>query len=291
MGYTSYSDASYTEFSRSVAHKSSREIFNDEMHQTMSPDGLQHREARDSDIHPESVPIIVALDVTGSMGYIPKQLIKNDLGKLVGTIIKAGIPDPAVCFLAIGDHISDRGPLQVSQFESGDQELVMWLQRTWLEGWGGGSMEESYPLAWLVAAKHTKIDSWEKRKQKGILVTIGDEKPHSVIQAESLKTILGYKQSRDYTAKELLEMAKEQWDVYHIHAGDGSYHFSQVKELWQELLGQQVVEVPNHTNIAETIARMVISTCAATGEEVGEVVITDEGPKPDAGTVEEPEIL
>lgn len=39
------------------------------------------RECRDSEEHPETTPIIIALDVTGSMGRIPHDLVKNQLPK------------------------------------------------------------------------------------------------------------------------------------------------------------------------------------------------------------------
>lgn len=37
------------------------------------------RECRDSEEHPESLPIIIALDVTGSMGMVPHSLITGGL--------------------------------------------------------------------------------------------------------------------------------------------------------------------------------------------------------------------
>ena len=40
------------------------------------------RECRDSEEHPETLPIIIALDVTGSMGTVPHKLITGDFLRL-----------------------------------------------------------------------------------------------------------------------------------------------------------------------------------------------------------------
>ena len=125
------------------------------------------RESRDSTSNPNSLPVIIALDVTGSMRTIPHSLVKEGLPNMVGNMIQRGVTDPAILFLGIGDHTCDDAPLQVGQFESGDEELDLWLTRTWLEGHGGGNNGESYLLAWYFAAKHTITDAWEKRGQKG----------------------------------------------------------------------------------------------------------------------------
>lgn len=76
------------------------------------------REARDSEEHPNSFPIIIALDVTGSMGRIPYELITEGFPKLMKKIMDEGVQDLQVCFVGIGDHYTDRAPIQVGQFES-----------------------------------------------------------------------------------------------------------------------------------------------------------------------------
>ena len=157
----------------------------------MTTVGLDFRESRDSEEHPKSVAIMIGLDVTGSMGSVPEHLVKHGLPHMMDEIIKAGEPDPQVLFMGIGDHEFDRSPLQVGQFESSDELLDKWLMDTYLEGGGGGNDGESYMLAWYFAARHTKIDCWEKRKEKGFLFTIGDEHNLPSIPGPVLEKIMG----------------------------------------------------------------------------------------------------
>ncbi|MDR7209606.1 hypothetical protein [Flavobacterium piscis] len=239
--------------------KSAGEIFTQNSlrmaHESMNPNGITFREARDSEVHPNSVPIILGLDVTGSMGHIPHELIKEGLPKLMGGIIQGGVPDPALLFLGIGDHECDRYPLQVGQFESGDEELDMWLTRTYIEGGGGGNGGESYLLAWYFAAFHTKTDAFEKRGQKGLLFTVGDEPNLGTLPASAIKEIMGQGQ-QTYTALELLKEAQKHYEVYHISV----LHSDQAVRAnvaWKELLGENCLSIEDHREIPNIITKLI----------------------------------
>jgi hypothetical protein len=241
------------------ASKSANEIFEQNAkrmaHESMNPNGIKFREARDSAVHPNSVPIILGLDVTGSMGHIPHELIKEGLPKLMGGIIQGGVPDPALLFLGIGDHECDGYPLQVGQFESGDEELDMWLTRTYIEGGGGGNAGESYLLAWYFAAFHTRTDAFEKRNQKGLLFTIGDEPNLQVLPAAAIKEIMGQGQ-QTYTSIELLDEVKKRYEVYHISV----LHSDQAiraNAAWKDLLGQNCISIENHQDIPIVVKNII----------------------------------
>lgn len=224
-------------------------------HPSMNPNGVVFRESRDSEVHPNSVPIILGLDVTGSMGHIPHELIKDGLPKLMGGIIQGGVPDPALLFLGIGDHECDGYPLQIGQFESGDEELDMWLTRTYIESGGGGNAGESYLLAWYFAAFHTKTDAFEKRNQKGLLFTVGDEPTLKVLPASSIKEIMGSGQ-QTYTHLDLLEEVKKRYDVYHISV----LHSDQAiiaDKGWKDLLGQNCLSITDHKEIPNIIKDII----------------------------------
>ena len=260
MGYSNWSDDAYTNLSSSkgYAHKSADDIFAKAASSDMLPMNLGIRESRDSDIHPESIAVIVALDETGSMGRIPEDIVKNELPTLMNTIIDNGIPHPQVLFCGIGDHISDRSPLQVGQFESGTEELDKWLSSVYLEGNGGGQCMESYLLAWLVAGRHTSIDCFEKRNEKGFLFTIGDEKSWDTLSADKLKDLLGYAQSEELNDKQLLEEAQRLYNVYHIHINEASYRDDpEVLGYWKEMLGERLIVLDDYNAVCETIATLI----------------------------------
>ena len=224
-------------------------------HESMNPKGVTFREARDSEVHPNSLPIILGLDVTGSMGHIPHDLVKEGLPKLMGGIIEGGVPDAALLFLGIGDHECDAYPLQVGQFESGDKELDMWLTRTYIESGGGGNAGESYLLAWYFAAFHTQTDAFEKRGQKGLLFTIGDEPNLKVLPAVAIKEIMGSGE-QSYTDLELLAEAKKRYEVYHISVLHSTR--AQTAEIgWKEVLGENCISVEDYKIIPDVIKTIV----------------------------------
>lgn len=52
------------------------------------------RESRDSNEHPETTPIIIALDVTGSMRRTPHEMIKDNFPKLMDALMQLGVKRP-----------------------------------------------------------------------------------------------------------------------------------------------------------------------------------------------------
>lgn len=219
--------------------------------------GKPVRESRDSDEHPESLPIAVIFDVTGSMGGIPRTL-QTKLANLMDVVIaKANVKDPQVLVGAVGDTHSDQYPFQVGQFES-DNRFDEQLRNIILEGNGGGQVMESYALAYRFAADHTSTDSFEKRGKKGYFFTMGDEASWPVVTAQEVKQIFGVDASGDETVEELLARAQETWEVYHLYSMDGSYpDRTDIHDKWRKLLGERFVKVDDSSLVCEIIAGIV----------------------------------
>lgn len=258
-GFYSYSSASDRSYKLRSSNVSREEIFhNRSIDKDMVIKG-KIRESCDGEDHPNSFPIIIALDETGSMGLVPENLIKEGFPEIMRKIMDNGIADPQVCFVGIGDDDSDDYPIQVGQFESSDELTEKWLKAIYLEGRGGGNNKEDYTMAYYFAARHTKIDSFLKRNKKGVLITIGDDACNKVLTKKTLDEQFGNAEG-DVTTSSILEEAKQQWDVYHINLMDYQGITPRVKDSWEKLLGDHVINTENGSgkDIPDIIAGIVL---------------------------------
>jgi hypothetical protein len=242
----------------------------------MEPVGVTYRESCDSDEHPNSTPIILGLDVTGSMGSVLETVSKK-LNTLITEIYdREPVKDPQIMIMAFGDVECDRHPLQVSQFES-DIRIAEQLNDVYFERGGGGNDGESYTLPWYFAARHTKIDSFEKRGKKGFLFTMGDEPYLTNISKKAIKKFVGDDIQADLTAEELLTEVSRQYEVYHLMIEEGCgmrMRGSNVVDQWTNLLGQRAILVSDCTKIPEIIVSILE---VAAGKDAKEVIDSWDG--------------
>lgn len=261
MGSGSFDAGSYRAYSASTVGKRTEEVYSArKMENKLNPFGVAMRESRDSADNPKSTPIIVGLDVTGSMGMIADVIAREGLGTLfTGILDRKPVTNPHVMFMGIGDANYDQAPLQVSQFEA-DNRIVEQLTQLWLEKGGGGNCFESYNLPWYFAAFHTVHDSMEKRGKRGYLFTVGDEEAPAPLTRSQIKTIFGDDIQADMSTKDLLELAQRSYDVYHIIIEEGSHArraLDRVVGSWTDLLGQRVIKLSDHKRLAETIVSAI----------------------------------
>ncbi|MBQ1489057.1 MAG: hypothetical protein IIZ41_09915 [Lachnospiraceae bacterium] len=221
MGGGSYKASDWTKLktSRKIDSSSVDQIFKSrKMDDKFNPKFIQVREARDSEEHPNSTPIAIGVDVTGSMGYLSSEIIKNSLNELMKKLYSTKlVEDPQLMFAAIGDT-TDEAPLQVTQFES-DIRIAEQLMELWIEGAGGDSPED-YQLLWYFLAKHTDIDCFNKRGKKGFCFTIGDAAFHDSVTGGNIKAIFN-DDAKLYRTSELAKMASEKYELFHIDLNAG----------------------------------------------------------------------
>lgn len=222
MGCGSYtaSDWSRLKETRSIDRSSVNELFkNKTLLDKFNPRFISMRESRDNDEHPNSTPIAIGVDVTGSMGYLSEEIIKNSLNELMKKLYASNvIPDPQLMFAAIGDVVDD-APLQVTQFES-DIRIAEQLLELWLEGRGGDGPED-YALFWYFLANHTETDSMKKRNNKGFAFTIGDAPNHPDLKAEDILNVFG-DQHKTLTIDDAVAECEEKYNLFHIMIGGTS---------------------------------------------------------------------
>ena len=241
----------------------------------LDPKGVKIRECRDSEEHPNTIPVILALDVTGSMGSACAAVAKQ-LDKII-TGLYADVKDVEFMVMGIGDFAYDEAPLQVSQFES-DVRICDQLGKIWFERGGGGNSFESYTAAWYFALRHTDLDCW-KRGKKGIIITMGDEPLNPYLPGRKFNHVFGY-DSQDIDTVDLYKQVTEKFDVYHIiitdREGSAWRWLDQDKKTWGKLLDGQHLFDKKSDELPEVIHDIVLAHVDG-AEDTSTVTITEEG--------------
>jgi len=248
MGHGNYSHAAHAAILADRSTKAASEVFAQRgCHGLMNPHGLKMRESRDSAEHPDSLGIVFALDVTGSMGDIPRMLAQRDLPNFMKTLQACRIADPQILFMALGDATSDKAPLQVGQFESTAELMDQWLTWSFLEGGGGGTGSESYELAFYTLAQHTDLDCWAKRRKRGYLMMTGDELPYPAVSRHQVQALIGEHLDEDIPIEEAIAAAAETYNLFFLIPD--LQRRKRCERRWRELLGDHVIcmESPDDT--------------------------------------------
>ena len=206
----------------------------------LDPKNFKIRECLDTEEHPNTVPVILALDVTGSMGSSCKETAET-LGIIMTNLYKK-YKDIEFCVMGIGDLAYDWVPIQMSQFES-DVRIAEALDNIYIEGGGGGNRYESYTAAWWMALNRTKLDC-HNRGKKGIIITLGDEPMNPYLPADKLKDATGDPVQADINTPELYEEASKKFDIYHIAVGDLAnmykHYAMEIAGTFGQLLGDRL---------------------------------------------------
>lgn len=261
MGHGNWSRTDWSRYAASSVHGRSRaELFGARgMKDEYDPAQIDVRESRDSAENPEATPIIIGVDVTGSMGVLAEELVVRGLNETFTALIdRKPVSDPHVMAMAIGDAFCDRAPLQVTQFEA-DLRIVEQLRQLWLEGGGGGNRGESYCLAHVFAGLKTIHDAKEKRGKRGFLFTVGDEPVLDGVERDQLARVLGVEARRGVSGREAVRLASEAYEVFHIIV-DGSYarrNMREVRRSWEKILPERVIYLPDPAKLAETIVGII----------------------------------
>lgn len=277
MGSGSYSKDDFISYSsatkRDVAFDSLGRITNsyseqDVFKQTSLSSALNPynimRECCDTEEHPNTIPVILALDVTGSMGSASLEVAKS-LNVIMENLYK-NIKDIEFCIMGIGDMAYDRCPVQMSQFES-DIRIAENVDAIYHEHGGGGNSYESYSLAWYMGLHHTSLDCW-KRDKKGIIITLGDENLNPYIPIVGYRSTimgtLGDDVQGTIETKDLYEEASKKFDIYHIHVSHSRSSDMRERDAvatFSDVIGVDNVKVATLETLSDTIVDIIVRTC------------------------------
>ena len=256
MGGGSYSSSSFSTYARTrgfsydslsdrvVGHAYTSRSMKD----SLNPKN-KIRECCNSTEHPNTVPVILALDVTGSMGAAC-----DECAAALSSIMKElynRFDDVELMVMGVGDFECDDAPLQVSQFES-DVRIAEQLDDVYIERGGGGNQYESYTAPWWYGLYRTKLDCYDKQGLKGIIITMGDEPLNPSLPKDTMLKYFGFANDESdgqyaFDTKELYQKASEKFDIYHISVDDlssaygrrkNSTYTEKVDESFKNVLGQ-----------------------------------------------------
>ena len=286
MGCGSFTTSAYAYYNSSLGReydtttlrasvKSVQEAYKQtRLHPSLNPKGVI-RECVNNEEHPNTIPVILALDVTGSMGNACKE-VAEALGVIMVDLYKK-FKDIEICIMGIGDLAYDDAPIQISQFES-DIRIAEALDKVWMEHGGGGNTYESYTAAWYMALRHTKLDC-HKQGRKGIIITMGDEALNPYLPQRELEAVTGDSLQDDVETPDLYEEVSKKFDIFHIAVDDKSssykYHADSINFTFGDLLKDRL-KISSINNLSQTICDCVSESIQGTPVS-SETTVTSEG--------------
>lgn len=268
MGSGSFSVKAYADYNTSVGntynHTTGRldtqEFRTYHLDNSLDPTKFKVRECVNSDEHPNTIPVILALDVTGSMGEACKETAST-LGIIVSNLYNK-IKDVEFCIMGIGDLAYDTAPIQMSQFES-DVRIAESIDKLYMEKGGGGNGYESYTAAWYMGLKRTKLDCFDKQNRKGIIITMDDEPLNPYLPKRGLNRAISATEEADIETNKLYEEASKKFDIFHIAVDSPQdmydYYETLIKNSFTEILGDHF-KISNLDNLARTIEDCIMES-------------------------------
>lgn len=251
MGYGSYSYEAHQAITSSRAGQSAAAVFKGTVvDPKMDPKGVKYRESRDSKDNPNSLGIVFALDISGSMASIPVDIATKQLPGFMKLLTDTRVASPQVLFAALTDVEGDGRPLQVGQFETTAELMDRWLTKCSLKGGG----DELYELAFHFFARHTAMDCWEKRQRKGYLFMTGDEPSNTTLSGPLVKRWLGT-DVQDMTLEAVIAEVRRTFHPFFI-APDRK-RGAGVSAFWTPYLGESFIVLDDPADTCAAAAGLV----------------------------------
>lgn len=267
MGYGSYSLEAHKAIVASRAESTMK--FASVFDPKMNPAATGRRESRDSEAHPDSLAIIFALDVSTSMGAIPRSLATRTLpGFMEATL--SFVASPQILFMAFVDARYWKGQwlaLQVGQFESEAALIDRWLASTYIpEGESPFVIPteyigESYDLAMYFAARHTSIDCLEKRGKRGYFFMTGDEPPFTRLDPAHVRDAIDPQAQEEIALPALVAELARSYEPFFLIPDRARAERDGCEKIYRKLLHERCIVLEDVDDTA-----MVAATLIGVGE-------------------------
>ncbi|KYK25449.1 hypothetical protein AYK26_05935 [Euryarchaeota archaeon SM23-78] len=188
-------------------------------------------------------PLIVAVDVTGSMERWPAEIF--DRLPLLYQTLSQYRPDLEVCFAAIGDAYSDEYPLQINNFGKG-VALEDHINALYPEGGGGGQIHETYELFGHYILNHCKTP----KAKNPFLLIFGDEKFYENVNPDQAEHFMGYRPEKAIESKSMWKNLMQKFNMFYLQKpygwGDNNSITQSVTDTWAEAIGKQrIIALPS----------------------------------------------
>jgi hypothetical protein len=216
-------------------------------------------------------PLIVAVDVTGSMQRWPFEIF--DRLPLLYNTLSQYRSDLEVSFAAIGDGAADRWPLQATEFARG-YSLEDNLKGIYGEG-GGGDEPESYGLFAQWLATHVSTPNAERP----FLIIFGDAPMHPTVPKGQISHFLGDRVKGDVDAIKLFNGVAETWNAWFLRRPGGRKGDGTDKQ-WAKALGpQQVVTMDDEQRAVDYAMGLIARTWGHFGDFKENMAARQDGSK------------
>lgn len=276
INYCSYSKSLGRDYDVNTGRVSGHEFTTRRLDESLDPSKFEVRECVNSEEHPNTIPVILALDVTGSMGNACQETA--EALNVIITNLYEKFKDIEFCVMGIGDLEYDYAPIQMSQFES-DIRIAESLDKIYMEHGGGPNSYESYTSAWYVGLKKTKLDCFDKQGRKGIIITMGDEPLNPVLRKSKINKFANVNEQDDVKTDKLYAEAREKFDIFHIAVDDPGdsyrHHKTSIENTFGQLLGDRY-KVSTINQLAQTIESCISESIQGSQDTSLTGIILDE---------------
>jgi hypothetical protein len=180
-----------------------------------------------------SNPLIVAVDVTGSMASWPFEIF--DRLPLLYNTLSQYREDLEISFVAIGDAGCDQWPLQVTTF-AGGYDLEQLLGSLYGEG-GGGDAPESYGLFAHWVNTHVQVPNVIETP---FMIVFGDAPMHPTVPKGQISHYLGDKVKRDVDSIAAWQELCRNWNMWFLRRPTGRPGDA-VDQQWGQAITEQKI--------------------------------------------------